>query len=190
MVSLTDPASPALLNEKAPEIFQVCFKTTEGSFTVEAHRSWSPSGADRFYNLVKHRFFDDTRIFRVVPDYVVQFGVSGDPRISKIWKDAVIQDEPVMQSNTQGMIAYAMDTQPNTRSTQIYINCKDNPQLDQKGFAPFAKVIEGLEVTKKFYSGYGSAFDDQTDIETQGNTFLNGSYPLLSQILKATVIPL
>lgn len=170
-----------------PDVFRVLFTTTQGPFTVEAHKEWSPLGSERFYRLVKDRFFDDTRIFRVKPEWVVQFGVSGDPRISKIWKGQFLQDEPVVQSNLKGTVAFAMDETPNSRTTQIFINYSDNLSLDARGFVPFAKVVEGMETTEKFYSGYGEAFRDQEAIEEKGNAFLDSDFPKLDRILSAEI---
>src|SRR5713226_2818140 len=127
----------ALLKEKAPETFQVKFTTTRGDFVVTVNRAWAPIGADRFYNLVKHHFYDNTSFFRVVPGFVVQFGISAYPPVAAAWEKANIQDEPVTQSNKRGYLTYAKTSMPNTRSTQIFINLKDNAGLDRQGFSPF-----------------------------------------------------
>lgn len=171
-----------------PDFFQVRFETSKGNFIVEANKIWSPIGYGRFYRLVQERFFDDTRIFRVKPEYVAQFGVSGNPKISKIWKKQFILDEPVRESNLRGTIAFARDDKPHSRTTQIYINYLDNLQLDDRGFAPFAKVIRGMEVVEKFYSGYGEKFRDQTKIEKMGNAFLDKKFPMLDRIIKTEII--
>lgn len=174
-----------------PDSFRVLFKTSQGDFTVEACKEWSPRGAERFYELVKSRFYDNTRIFRVKPGFVVQFGISGDPKISKIWKDKAIQDDPVRKSNTRGTMAYAMDVTPHSRTTQIYINYSDNSRLDIRGFAPFATVVEGMEVTEKFYDGYGKTFDEQEEqdkIEERGNGHLDEYFPLLDKIYSAEIL--
>jgi cyclophilin family peptidyl-prolyl cis-trans isomerase len=168
--------------------FSVLFTTSKGNFTVKAHEQWAPLGYERFHTLVKQRFFDDTRFFRVKPNYVAQFGVSGDPKISRIWKGQFIQDEPVIKSNVRGTIAYAMDDHLDSRTTQIYINCSDNLQLDLLKFAPFAEVVEGMEVVESLYSGYGERFRDQDEIEEKGNLFLDAEYPLLDRIVTAELV--
>src|SRR5262249_30464434 len=114
---LMDPAS---LNEKAPDTFKVKFDTSKGSFTVAVTREWSPLGADRFYNLVKNGWFDNERFFRVVPGFVVQFGMSGDPALNQAWQGATIQDDPVKQSNKRGFVVFAKTNAPNSRGTQFF----------------------------------------------------------------------
>ena len=149
---------PALLNEKAPETFQVFFTTTRGDFTVTVTRAWAPIGADRFYNLVKHHYYDNASFFRVVPGFVVQFGLSAYPPVNAAWTNANLKDEPVTQSNKRGYLTYAKTSQPNTRSTQIFINLKDNTGLDGQGFAPFGVVdAKGLIVVVMLYHHYGDA---------------------------------
>src|SRR6266849_963174 len=135
---------PALLKDKAPETYQVKFVTTRGEFTVNVTRAWAPIGADRFYNLVKHHFYDNASFFRVVPGFVVQFGISAYPPVSAAWQDANIKDEPVTQSNKRGYLTYAKTSRPNTRSTQIFVNLQDNNHgtrdLDRQGFSPFGVI--------------------------------------------------
>ncbi len=131
--------NPASLRAKAPEVFKAQFTTTKGDFVVEVHRSWSPHGADRFYNLVKGGFFDGVSFFRVHSGFMVQFGISGKPAVTKAWATANIPDDPVMASNKRGYITYAMSSQPNSRSTQLFINFVDNTGLDAQRFAPFGK---------------------------------------------------
>jgi peptidyl-prolyl cis-trans isomerase A (cyclophilin A) len=174
--------------QQAPDKFQVKFETSLGDFTVEAIREWSPNGVDRFYELVKQNFYDNTRIFRVVEGFVAQFGVSGDQKVSEVWKKATIHDDPVIESNTRGMLSYAMEEEKNSRTTQIFVNYADNSRLDKKGFTPFAKVTSGLETVEKFYSGYGARFFEQTEIEDKGNEFLDKDYPKFTKIIKAYVL--
>ena len=179
-----DPQSPAL-QAKAPDTFNAHFETSAGAFTVQVTRAWAPVGADRFYNLVKNGFFDGTRFFRVVPGFVVQFGLSGDPAVSARWHTASIPDDPVAQHNTRGTITFAT-AGPNTRTTQLFINFGDNVNLDGQGFAPFGRVVDGMGVVDKIYSGYGER-PDQGLIESQGNTYLASQFPRLDSIAKATI---
>jgi cyclophilin family peptidyl-prolyl cis-trans isomerase len=139
-----------------PNAFRVRIETTAGSFIIEAHRDWAPNGVDRLHQLVKAGIFNDSRFFRVVSNYIAQFGIAGDPKIAAAWRDKTILDDPVIQSNKRGFISYAM-TGPNTRSTQLYINLTDNSRLDAQGFAPIGQVVEGMEVVDKLYSGYGES---------------------------------
>jgi peptidyl-prolyl cis-trans isomerase A (cyclophilin A) len=173
---------------KIPNTFQVLFKTTQGDITIKAHRDWSPKGVERFYELVSHGFFNDTRIFRVKPGFVVQFGINGNPDVTKVWKEKFIEDEPVKVSNVKGTVAFAMDEKPNSRATQIFINTADNPGLDGRKFAPFATVIKGIEIADKFFSGYGERFREQTEIEEQGNLFLDEKFPKMDRILSAQIL--
>ena len=183
---LLNPQSPAM-QAKAPETFNARFETSAGAFTVQVTRVWAPLGADRFYNLVKNGFFDGTRFFRVVPGFVVQFGLSGDPAISARWHLASIPDDPVQQHNTRGTITFAT-AGPNTRTTQLFINFADNLNLDGMGFSPFGKVVDGMGVVDKIYSGYGER-PDQGLIEGRGNAYLASQFPKLDSITKATIVP-
>ena len=145
---------PAKLTEKAPETFKVQFDTTKGKFTIEVTRSLSPNGADRFYNLVRSGYFKDIAFFRVIPGFMCQFGIHGDPKVSAKWRDANITDDPVKGSNTRGTITFAT-AGPNTRTTQLFINFGNNTRLDGMGFSPFGKVIEGMDVVDKINGEYG-----------------------------------
>jgi peptidyl-prolyl cis-trans isomerase A (cyclophilin A) len=180
---------PALLKEIAPDTYKVKFSTTRGDFTVTVTRAWSPLGADRFWNLVKHHFYDNASVFRVVPGFVAQFGISAYPAVSKAWADANIKDEPVVQGNKRGYLTYAKTSQPNTRSTQLFINLKDNSQgLDRQGFSAFGVVDDpGMKVVDMFYDQYDSTGIDQSQIESQGKTYLDKSFPKLDTI-KTVVI--
>ena len=177
--------TPAQLTEQAPEKFKAKFDTSKGAFVVEVHRDWAPKGADRFYNLVKNGFFDDTRFFRVVPDFMVQFGLNGDPNIQKSWSNASIPDDPKKQSNKKGYITFATRG-ANTRTTQLFINFKDNAGLDRQGFAPFGEVVSGMDVVEKINSQYGER-PVQGSIQTEGNAYLNKEFPKLDYIKKATI---
>jgi len=178
---------PGLLKEKAPETFQVKFTTTRGDFTVTVNRAWAPIGADRFYNLVKHHFYDNASFFRVVPGFVVQFGLSAYPPVSAAWEKANLQDEPVTQSNKRGYLTYAKTSMPNTRSTQVFINLKDNGSLDRQGFSPFGFVdAEGMKVVDMLYDQYGDT--DQDQISKVGKPYLDAKFPKLDSIKTTTLI--
>lgn len=180
---------PAKLTEKAPETFRALFDTTKGKFTVEVTRSLAPNGADRFYNLVKSGYFTDVAFFRVVPGFMCQFGIHGDPAVSAKWRDANIPDDPVKGSNTRGTITFAT-AGPNTRTTQLFINFGNNTGLDGQGFSPFGKVTEGMDVVDKINSEYGeNAPDVQGRIQNEGNAYLKKAFPNLDYIKSATIVP-
>ena len=176
---------PDTLNAHAPASYDVKFVTTRGDFTIHVTREWAPIGADRFYNLVKNHFFDGAAFFRVVPGFVVQFGLSENPQISQAWQSARIKDDPVTQSNKPGYITFAT-AGPNTRTTQLFINLGDNAGLDRQGFAPFGQVTEGMTVVQQLYSGYGES-PNQGMITAQGKAYLEKSFPKLDTIKTATV---
>src|SRR5437016_10480875 len=180
----------ALLKEKAPETFQVKFTTTRGDFVVTVNRAWAPIGADRFYNLVKRHFYDNASFFRVVPGFVVQFGISAYPPVSAAWDNANIQDEPVIQSNKRGYLTYAKTSLPNTRSTQIFINLKDNAGLDRQGFAPFAVVDgNGMRFVEMLHDRYTeSSGPEQDKISQLGKPYLDKYFPKLDSIKTATLV--
>ncbi|HWZ97912.1 MAG TPA: peptidylprolyl isomerase [Candidatus Dormibacteraeota bacterium] len=180
---------PSTLQEKAPEKYEVKFVTTRGEFVVQVTRAWSPLGADRFYNLVKGHFYDNTAFFRVVPGFVVQFGIAEKPAVSSAWKHTEITDDPVTQTNKRGSLSFAT-AGANTRTTQIFINLKDNPRLDGMGFSPFA-VVEGngMNVVEMMYEGYGdNAGPDQDQIEKQGTPYLKKGWPKLDYIVSARIV--
>jgi peptidyl-prolyl cis-trans isomerase A (cyclophilin A) len=181
---------PAALKEQAPETYQVKFVTTRGDFVVKVTRAWAPIGADRFYNLVKHHFYDNASFFRVVPAFVVQFGISAYPPVSAAWADANIKDEPVVGSNKRGYLTYAKTSMPNTRSTQIFINLKDNAGLDGQGFSPFGYVDpQGMKVVEMLYDQYGdSGGPDQDQITKQGKPYVDKGWPKLDSIKSATLM--
>ena len=181
---------PAMLKEKAPETFQVKFETTRGDFTMDVTRAWAPIGVDRFYNLVKHHYYDNMVVFRAVPGFVVQFGISSYPAVNAAWRNADIQDDPVTQSNKRGFVTYAKTSQPNSRSTQIFISFKDNSFLDSTGFAPFATVdAAGMKVVEMLYDQYGDQPTDQQDqISKLGKAYLDSKYPKLDVIKHATIV--
>ena len=177
--------TPSALTEQAPATYKAKFDTSKGPFVIEVHRAWAPNGADRFYNLVKNGFFDDTRFFRVVPDFMVQFGIHGDPAIQKNWANANIQDDSKNQSNKKGFVTFATRG-PNTRTTQIFVNYKDNAFLDSQGFTPFGEVTSGMDVVDKINSQYAER-PNQGSIQAEGNAYLNKEFPKLDYIKKATI---
>jgi peptidyl-prolyl cis-trans isomerase A (cyclophilin A) len=185
---LTDPS---LAKEQAPATYRVRFETTKGPFVVEVHRDWAPNGADRFFNLVKAGFFDDVAFFRAIEGFMVQFGINGDPAVSAKWRGAQIPDDPAKESNTRGMITFATSG-PNSRTTQLFINYKDNAFLDRMGFAPFGKVVEGMDVVDSLYKGYGEGAPrgrgpDQNRVQMEGNTYLRRDFPQLDYVKNAKI---
>jgi peptidyl-prolyl cis-trans isomerase A (cyclophilin A) len=166
--------------------------TSKGPVVIEVHRAWAPIGADHFYSLVKTDFFDGARFFRVVRNFVVQFGINGDPQTNRLWTTVSLPDDPVKEHNTRGTITYATRG-PNTRTTQVFINLKDNRgSLDSTGFAPFGKVTTGMDVVDSFYNSYGDMpprgqGPDPSQIQVQGNEYLQIHFPRLDYIKKATI---
>ena len=176
---LKDPSKATLT---APETYKAKFETTAGDFTVEVTRKWAPRAADRFYNLVKAGFYTDVAFFRVLDGFMAQFGLHGDPAVSAVWRRAQFADDPVGEvSNLRGTITFAT-AGPNTRTTQLFINFVNNSRLDvtpgkpKEGFAPFGKVVEGMENVDKIYKGYGQT-PNQGLIQAQGNKYLKENYP-------------
>ena len=192
-----DPAllNPSTLKARAPDEFDVKFVATNGEFVVHVTRAWAPLGADRFYNLVKNGFYDDVYFFRTMPNFMVQFGMSGTPKIEAAWGHATIKDDPVKQGNARGRISFAMGG-PNTRTTQVFINFKDNSRsLDSQGFAAFGEVTEGMDVVDKLYGGYGDMQDmggrgpSPGRIAAEGNAYLLKYFPQLDRIKTAKIVP-
>jgi peptidyl-prolyl cis-trans isomerase A (cyclophilin A) len=179
---------PASLHAKAPAVFRARFTTTKGSFVVTVHRKWAPRGADRFYNLVRYGFYDGQRLFRVVPGFVVQWGISGVPKISRAWQHATILDDPIRHTNARGTVDFA-DAGPDTRSTQVFVNLAANTQLDQQGFAPFGVVTSGLSTLQHLYHGYRDRpTEEQAQITQHGEAFVRKHFPKLDRILRARVL--
>jgi peptidyl-prolyl cis-trans isomerase A (cyclophilin A) len=179
--------NPASLRAKAPDLYKAQFTTTRGDFVVEVHREWAPLGADRFYNLVKNGYFTNAAFFRVVPGFIVQFGLNANPAVNKVWMNANIKDDPVMGSNKRGTLVFAT-AGPNTRTTQLFINFGDNAGLDRQGFAPFGTVTEGMDVVDKIYPGYGEK-PDQQRITEEGKAYLDKTFPMLDSIKAARILP-
>jgi len=183
--------NPAALKEQAPPVYRVDFDTSKGPFVIEVHRDWAPNGADRFYNLVKNGFYDNARFFRVIEGFMVQFGVNGDPKISAVWRDARIKDDPARISNKRSFVTFAT-AGPNTRTTQVFVSYGDNSNLDSQGFTPFGQVISGMKVLDSMYSGYGEGAPrglgpDQSKLQAEGNAYLASKFGNLDYIKKATI---
>lgn len=183
---------PEQLHETAPAEYSVRFETTKGEFTVLVHRAWAPNGADRFYNLVKVGFYDQTRFFRAIEGFMVQFGISGYPEVAKAWMEAAIPDDPVAEHNVRGRVTFAT-AGPNTRTTQLFVNLVDNSKLDPMGFAPFGEVVSGMEVVDQLFMGYGEGAPrgrgpHQGKLQELGNAYLDAKFPKLDGVVKATVV--
>jgi peptidyl-prolyl cis-trans isomerase A (cyclophilin A) len=184
--------NPATFTEKAPSSFKAKFETSKGAFVITVHRDWAPIGADRFYNLVNGGFYDECRFFRVLDGFIAQMGINGNPAIQSAWRDATMRDDPVKESNKPGLVSYAKSNAPDSRSTQVFINIKDNSTLDKLGFAPFGEVTTGMDVVEKLYSGYGEGAPrgkgpEQQRLQKDGNAYLQKEFPKLDYIRKATI---
>ncbi len=185
---------PTLAVDKAPDVFKAKFTTSKGDFVVEVTRAWAPLGADRFYNLVKIGYYDDTRFFRVVDGFMVQFGIHGDGAVNTKWRDAHIADDPAKESNKRGMMTFATSG-PNSRTVQVFINYVDaNARLDAMGFTPFGKIIDGMAVVDSLYKGYGEGAPrglgpDQGKLQAQGNDYLNREFPKMDFVKEARIVP-
>jgi len=187
-----EEAGTASADARAPDTYKVRFATSKGDLVVTVERKWAPLGADRFYTLVKSGFYDGARFFRVLPGFVVQFGIAGDPALNAKWHNANLPDDPVTQSNRRGTVSFATGG-PNTRTTQVFINLSDgNARLDARGFSPFGTVTEGMEIADQFYSGYGEGAPRgsgpaQDRAEAEGNAYLERDFPRLDYIKKAAI---
>ncbi|MDQ6678237.1 MAG: peptidylprolyl isomerase [Acidobacteriota bacterium] len=189
LVALAGCSKPApeerAKDQKSPELYRVNIDSSKGPFVIEIHRDWAPLGADRFYTLVKSGFFDGARFFRVIPAFMVQFGISGNPATTKRWNGTEFADDPGRQSNTRGMVSFATRG-PNTRTTQVFINFGNNARLDGQGFTPFGRVVSGMDVVDQLYSGYGES-PDQTRIESEGASYTEKDFPRLDYIKTAKI---
>jgi len=186
--------NPAAMKTQAPATYKVKFDTSAGEFIIQVTRDWAPNGADRFYNLVRSGFYDDTRFFRAIAGFMVQWGIHGDPAVSAVWRNARIAVDPVKQSNKRGFITYAMGASPDTRTTQVFINFRNNTNLDSMGFAPFGEVVAGMDVVDKINTMYGEGAPrgkgpEQGRIQSEGNAYLMKSFAKLDYIKKATIEP-
>lgn len=190
---LLNPQDPAFMGP-APETFRARFETSRGEFIIEVVSEWAPMGADRFYNLVRNGFYDGARFFRAIDGFMVQFGLHADPAVTSAWQNEQILDDPVVQSNQRGHVSFAMSgPEPDTRTTQLFINLVDNLQLDGMGFAPFGRVIEGMDVVDRLHTGYGDGppsgrGPDQLRIREEGNAYLVREFPQLDHIQRATIV--
>jgi peptidyl-prolyl cis-trans isomerase A (cyclophilin A) len=183
---------PSLAKEQAPDQFKAKFSTTKGDFVIEVTRDWAPNGVDRFYNLVKIGYFDDAAFFRNIEGFMVQFGVNGNPAVNRKWRRSNIKDDPVKESNKPGYITFAQSSAPDSRTTQVFINFADNSRLDSLRFAPFGRVVKGMDVVKSLYNGYGEGAPqgdgpEQGRVQDEGNAYLKKSFPKLDYIKKATI---
>jgi peptidyl-prolyl cis-trans isomerase A (cyclophilin A) len=183
----------AELSHPAPDSFRVVLETSRGSITVLARRAWAPHGVDRFYYLTKHRYYDSTYFFRVIENFVAQFGISGDPSVSAAWENRRIPDDPVRHPNTRGTISFASEG-PNTRTVQLFINLKDNAKLDTYGggFPPIAEIVDGMNTAAALYDAYGEGAPSglgprQELIMGQGNDYLRRYFPRLDLIQRASI---
>jgi homoserine O-acetyltransferase len=178
--------------QPAPERFTVAIETTKGTFVLALERALSPKGVDRFHQLVSAGFFDDSRFYRIVPGFIAQFGIPGDPTVTPMWKDRAIDDDSVRASNVRGTIAFAMNG-PNTRTTQLFISLVDNSRLDAQGFSPLGRVVEGMDVVDRLYGGYGENAGGgiragrQGRMMAEGNAHLDRDYPQLDRLIRATI---
>ncbi len=180
------------LQGTAPDVFRARFETSKGDFVVEVTRAWSPAGADRFYNLVGHGYLDGVRFFRVIEGFMAQFGINGDPTLAALLRGENIPDDPVVESNTRGRMTFAKSSQPNSRSTQIFINLVPNTNLDALGFSPFGEIVEGMEVVDQLYSGYGEGAPEgngpsQGRIQAEVNAYLNAEFSNLDYVERASI---
>jgi peptidyl-prolyl cis-trans isomerase A (cyclophilin A) len=180
---------PSTLKATAPAVYKAKFTTTQGDFVIQVTRAWAPIGADRFYNLVRGKFFDGAPFFRVIPGFMAQFGLNPDPKVSAAWTNQNLMDEPVKESNKRGFVTFAKSGMPNSRTTQLFINYGDNSRLDADGFAPFGEVIEGMDVVEKFYSGYGDNPSTQGAIQQIGKSWIDKNMPKVDSIKMAVIVP-
>jgi peptidyl-prolyl cis-trans isomerase A (cyclophilin A) len=174
-------------NVKAPDTYKVTLDLSTGPVVVEVLRADAPLGADRFYNLVRAKFFDGARFFRVIPGFMAQFGMAADPAVNKAW-NVPIKDDAVKHTNVRGSLVFAATSQPNSRTTQLFINFANNAQLDGLGFAPFGRVVSGMENVDKINPEYREN-PDQSEIESKGNAYLEKEFPRLDYIKTAKVTP-
>jgi peptidyl-prolyl cis-trans isomerase A (cyclophilin A) len=187
-VSLNDPSTATLT---APATYTLDVVTTKGDFVIDVHRDWAPNGADRLFNLAKSGFYSDVAFFRAIDNFMVQFGIHGDPSVSGVWKKARIKDDPAKESNTRGRVTFAT-AGPNTRTTQMFVNYKNNAMLDNQGFTPVGEVSEGMDIVDSLYKGYGEGAPrgrgpSQPRMQGEGNTYLKADFPELDYIVSMTV---
>lgn len=179
--------------EPAPATFRVRVETTRGPFTIELTRALAPIGVDHLYHLVRAGYYDDSRFSRTVAGWITQFGIAGDPAVTAVWASRPIRDDPVRASNVRGSVIFAM-TGPDTRTTQVVVNRRDNLSQDAQGFAPLGYVVQGMDVVDSLYSGYGERSGGgmraghQQRVLSEGNAYLDREFPLLDHLIRATVV--
>ncbi len=184
------PASAA--NEQAPDIYRVNLDTSKGTVIIEVHRDWAPHGADHLYSLVKLGYYDGNRFYRVVRNFVVQWGINGDPATTELWANGYIPDDPVKLHNVKGTVTFAATSTRNSRATQLFINLKDNLSLDRDRFAPVGKVVSGMDVVDRLYDAYGEMppngkGPDPRELMRLGDQYLIDNFARLDRIYKATI---
>jgi peptidyl-prolyl cis-trans isomerase A (cyclophilin A) len=179
---------PSTLKATAPAVYKVKFTTTQGDVLIQVTRAWAPLGADRFYNLVRAKFYDGCAFFRVKSGFMAQFGISPDPKVTAAWNGQNLRDDPVKESNKRGFLTFAT-AGPNTRTTQLFISTGDNSFLDPQGFSPFGEVIEGMDLVDKFYDGYGLN-PDSGSIQQLGRPWVVKNMPKVDSIKTAVIVPL
>ena len=192
-VSLLNPDDPAF-SKPAPATFKVMLETTKGEILLEVNRAWSPHGVDRFYNLIRYGYYNDLPVFRINPGTWAQFGIAGEPAIAQAWRHKTIPDDPRVESNVRGTLAYAFKD-PNARTTQIFINLRDNSAThDKEPFVPIARVIKGMEVADALYSDYrekaggGIRAGKQDTVFAGGNTYWKANFPKLDYIIRTRIV--
>jgi cyclophilin family peptidyl-prolyl cis-trans isomerase len=191
--TLLDPSLP-FWKTRAPATFIADVETSKGKIAIEFTREWAPVGVDHIYNLVRAGYFDDSRLYRVVPAFVAQFGLAGDPQIANLWGSRMLKADPVRESNVRGTLSYAQ-FKPTDRTTNVFINLRDNLNLDTLGFTPIGKVIEGMQVADSLYSGYSDMpiseppFGDVKRMYREANRYLDATYPKLDRIIRVTIRP-
>lgn len=183
---------PSVVDDQAPETFEVEFETTQGDFTVAFHRDWAPHGVDRIFNLVRIGYYQDVALFRVIDGFMAQFGIHGEPEVNEAWRNAEIPDDEVTRSNTRGKVTFAM-AGPDTRTTQLFINFADNSTLDDQGFSPVGEVVDGMDVVDSIYDGYGEGAPrgdgpDQGRLQQEGNDYLQQEFERLDYIEDASLV--
>jgi peptidyl-prolyl cis-trans isomerase A (cyclophilin A) len=185
---------PESLTDKAPDVYRARFATSKGDFVIEVHRDWAPQGADRFFNLVKYGYYNETRFFRVVSGFMAQIGIHGKPEMNTVWREQRIADDPVKKSNLRGFVSFAT-AGPGTRTAQFFVNYADaNSRLDTMGFAPFGQVTSGMEIVDSLYAEYGEGAPQgrgphQGRIQSEGNAYLLRDFPQLDYVKEATILP-
>jgi len=187
-----EPAQTVTEPQPPPEQYRVRLETSKGDVIIEVYREWAPRGADQFHYLVQNRFYDGASFYRVVRNFVAQFGINPDPKIQNLYGQMTIRDDEVHQSNKKGFVSFAQ-AGPDSRTTQVFINLDDNESLDEQGFAPFGQVVEGMENVERLWNSYGEmaprgSGPDPTAIEREGGAYLSREFPRLDTIIQAAIL--